>query len=45
MKNYSELEFEKMQYSDIETLTPIIKKAFDEDTRMHLMKIQECILE
>ena len=40
MKIYGNLLFEEVQEKDIEILTPIMKRAFDEDTRIHLGK--EC---
>lgn len=36
MKTYRELTFEEVQEQDIEILIPIMKCAFDEDTRIHL---------
>lgn len=36
MKTYRDLIFEEVQEKDIEILTPIMKRAFDEDTRIHL---------
>lgn len=36
MKTYQDLFFEEVQEKDIEILTPIMKRAFDEDTRIHL---------
>lgn len=36
MKAYRDLVFEGVQETDIEILTPIMKRAFDEDTRIHL---------
>lgn len=36
MKTYCGLVFEEIQQGDIEALTPIMKRAFDEDTRIHL---------
>lgn len=40
MKNYYDLIFEEIKEEDISILTPIMKRAFDEDTRIHLEK--EC---
>lgn len=34
--NTNHLEFEKMTKEDIAEMTPIMKRAFDEDTRRHL---------
>ena len=36
MKIYQDLIFEALVEADIEILTPIMKRAFDEDTRIHL---------
>lgn len=36
MKTYFDLVFEQVQEEDIAILTPIMKRAFDEDTRIHL---------
>lgn len=36
MKIYQDLIFEKIKEEDISILTPIMKRAFDEDTRIHL---------
>lgn len=36
MKIYRNLFFEEVQENDIEILTPIMKRAFDEDTKIHL---------
>jgi hypothetical protein len=36
MKIYQDLIFEKIKEEDIRILTPIMKRAFDEDTRIHL---------
>lgn len=36
MKRFNELTFEILQENDIEILTPIMKRAFDEDTKIHL---------
>ncbi len=38
MKKYKELIFDNIAIDDIEMLIPIMKNAFDEDTRMHLGK-------
>lgn len=38
MKTYQDLIFEELQENDIEILTPIMKRAFDEDTKLHLGK-------
>lgn len=38
MKTYCDLIFEEIQEKDIDILTPIMKRAFDEDTRIHLGK-------
>ena len=36
MKKYGNLNFEVLQEKDIDLLTTIMKKAFDEDTKIHL---------
>ncbi|WP_147295843.1 hypothetical protein [Romboutsia weinsteinii] len=36
MKRFGELEFEIIKEKDIDELTPIMKRSFDEDTRIHL---------
>ena len=36
MKIYQDLIFEKIKEEDISILTPIMKRAFDEDARIHL---------
>lgn len=36
MKTYRDLVFDEIQEKDIEILTTIMKRAFDEDTRIHL---------
>lgn len=36
MKIYGNLVFEEIAEKDIEVLTPIMKRAFDEDTKIHL---------
>ncbi|NLK94499.1 MAG: GNAT family N-acetyltransferase [Clostridiales bacterium] len=36
MNEYNELKFEIIKESDIENLTRIMERAFDEDTRIHL---------
>lgn len=36
MKIFSELTFELLEEKDIDTLVPIMTRAFDEDTRIHL---------
>lgn len=36
MKTYKNLVFEELTEKDIDILTPIMKRAFDEDTRIHL---------
>lgn len=36
MKLSDHLTFDSFLESDIETLTPVMKRAFDEDTRLHL---------
>lgn len=36
MKRFNELTFEILVEKDIEILTPIMKRAFDEDTKIHL---------
>lgn len=38
MKTYCDLIFEEIKEEDIRILTPIMKRAFDEDTRIHLGK-------
>lgn len=38
MKKYQGLIFEEISKSDIEVLVPIMKRAFDEDMRIHLGK-------
>jgi hypothetical protein len=40
MKTYQDLIFEEISEEDISILTPIMKRAFDEDARIHLGK--EC---
>ncbi|MBU3201936.1 GNAT family N-acetyltransferase [Clostridium estertheticum] len=40
MKTYKDLVFEEINEEDISILTPIMKRAFDEDTCIHLGK--EC---
>lgn len=40
MKTYQELVFEEINEEDISILSPIMKRAFDEDTRIHIGK--EC---
>lgn len=40
MKKYQELSFEEIKEEDINILTPIMKRAFDKDTNIHLGK--EC---
>lgn len=36
MKEFQELRFEILKEEDIDILTPIMKRAFDEDTKIHL---------
>ena len=36
MKKYENLKFEVLQEKDIDVLTTIMEKAFDEDTKIHL---------
>lgn len=36
MKKFGELNFEFLEETDIDVLTPIMERAFDEDTRIHL---------
>lgn len=36
MKELQELRFEKLEENDIDLLTPIMTRAFDEDSRIHL---------
>lgn len=36
MKRYGDLGFEILEEKDIDILTPIMERAFDEDTRIHL---------
>jgi len=36
VKTFDSLQFEELGEQDIELLTPIMKRAFDEDTKMHL---------
>lgn len=36
MKMYKDLTFEVLNREDIDSLTPIMKRAFDEDTKRHL---------
>lgn len=36
MKSYCDLIFERVRENDIEVLTTIMKRAFDEDTKIHL---------
>lgn len=36
MKTYGDLSFREIKEADIELLAPIMKRAFDEDTRIHL---------
>ncbi len=38
MKKFGSLEFDAFTGSDVETITPIMKRAFDEDTRRHTGK-------
>lgn len=40
MKEYKGLSFERFTEGDVDVLTPVMKRAFDEDTRIHLGK--EC---
>lgn len=36
MKEYKGLQFDQLKESDVEILTSVMKRAFDEDTRIHL---------
>ncbi|HKL79555.1 MAG TPA: hypothetical protein VJ888_03850 [Mobilitalea sp.] len=36
MKTYKGLEFRELKEEDIAVLTPIMTRAFDEDSRIHL---------
>jgi N-acetylglutamate synthase-like GNAT family acetyltransferase len=38
MKEFQGLKFEKLDEKDINTLTPIMERAFNEDSRIHLNK-------
>ena len=38
MKKFENLEFDPFTEGDVETITPIMKRAFDEDTRRHTGK-------
>ena len=38
MKRFENLEFDSFTERDVETITPIMKRAFDEDTRRHTGK-------
>lgn len=35
MKRYGDLSFEILAEEDIDVLTPIMERAFDEDSRIH----------
>lgn len=38
MKQFENLSFEILHETDLTILTPIMERAFDEDTRIHLNK-------